>query len=185
MQYRQEKNAKAGHVIGDRFGVNDPQHRWAIQTLLLKLGFNTEKKGKRRVDSDGDALSRHRPHAPGARESAKEGTISERKEASCANRQGFLLPSVADGYDKGDRGERNRQVAGAWSQSRYGVHGARGRVPRGSSGPATEAPVTKAPATRRFLFRGQRGAQDARAPYRDVGGWLGPMLGNLWEGMKP
>ena len=24
-----------------------------------------------------------------------------------------------------------------------------------------------------------------RAPYRDVGGWLGPMLGNLWDGMKP
>lgn len=72
------EGAKARHAIGNRFNMNDLQHPWTIQTLLLKLGFNMERNGKQWVNSDVDALSR-RPRAPGARDSAREGTVSERK----------------------------------------------------------------------------------------------------------
>ena len=156
------EGVKAGHAIGDRFNMNDLQHPWTIQTLLLKLGFNMEMNEKQWVNSGVDAPSR-RPRAPGARDSTRRAPFRA-KAAFCANEQGGRLPSVADGYDTGDggsgtaKGRARRARAAAVSTARVAASRER-RAGRPRRRGPPKRPPAKVPLPRR--------ACRTRAPYRE------------------
>lgn len=71
----------------------------------------------------------------------------------------FLLPRAADGHDKGDEGKRSRRAVGAAIPWPPPGPGARGRVPRESSGPATTRRAFERPPARRLppTVPGRRG----------------------------
>ena len=90
---------------------------------------------------DGFPLARLLPRrAPGARGKAKEGEDRTRTRQPFRPGGGFSPPRAAAGYDRGGARGRNRQAASASIPWPPLVPGARGRVPRESSGPATGAP---------------------------------------------
>lgn len=101
--------------------------------------------------------------APGARGKAKEGRRRTRTRQPFRPGGGFSPPRATGSYDRGGARGRNRQAAGASIPWPPLVPGARGRVPRESSGPATGAP--RAGSARRAKVPGAaNGVRAGRAP---------------------
>lgn len=101
--------------------------------------------------------------APGARGKAKEGRRRTRTRQPFRPGGGFSPPRAAGGYDRDGARGRNRQAAGASIPWPPLVPGARGRVPRESSGPATGAPHAGS-ARRAKVPDAANGVRAGRAP---------------------
>lgn len=106
----------------------------------------------------------------------------------------FLLPRAADGHDKGDEGKRSRRAVGAAIPWPPPGPGARGRVPRASSGPATtrrafERPLREeAPADRSRPARKENPAALSvgfQRPYRGVGAGVTRTRVRSWTATAP
>lgn len=76
----------------------------------------------------------------GSARKGQGGRASNPKKRVRSTTGGFSPPRAADAHDKGGARGRNRQAAGASIPWPPAGPGARGRVPRASSGPATGAP---------------------------------------------
>ena len=101
--------------------------------------------------------------APGARGKAREGEDRTRTRRPPRPGEGFSPPRAVGGYDRDGARGRNRQAAGASIPWPPLVPGARGRVPRESSGPATGAPRAGS-ARRAKVPDAANGVRAGRAP---------------------